>query len=116
VAENGPASVEQIAVAGMVRRQAEDGSPEIRGMVRLEDVSEADAPARTLAATSLSMAPGMLEMPFQLDVRRDSVQRGSFSIAAEFTGAGIMLGTVQSYPWNLQDRSQALVIDLKRWR
>ena len=100
----------------MVRRQAKDGSPEIRGMIRLEDVSEADAPAGTIAATPLSMAADVLEMPFQLDVRRDSVQRGSFSIAAEFTGAGIMLGTVQSYPWSLQDKSQALVIDLKRWR
>lgn len=99
-----------------MRRGAEASAATLEGWVRLENVGEADAPARVVAQTEVSMPAGALRVPFRLALPPDLDGQAHYSLAAELAGAGVLFGTVQSHPWLPDAGGEPAVVEVVRWR
>lgn len=92
----------------------------LHGVVRLEDVSAIDAPARVLATAPVVLAGGETEMRFQLVVDRPPDAAGAYLLSARLEGEDLRtrrrqnLGTSTAHPWRVENRGDA-VIELDPW-
>lgn len=92
----------------------------LHGTVRLEDVSEVDAPSKVIAAAPLKLDEGVAQAPFRLapsaapDPRRRYLVTARLEGADKATGALLVFGTTAAYPWDPQTISQ-IAIEVRPW-
>ena len=87
----------------------------LHGVVRLEDVSAIDAPARVLATAPVVLAGGETEMRFQLVVDRPPDAAGAYLLSARLEGEDLRtrrrqsFGTSTAHPWRVENRGDAVI-------
>ena len=92
----------------------------LRGTVRLEDVSEADAPSKEIVAAPVKLDDDVAHAPFRLaldgtpDPRRHYVITARFEGADKDTGGLLVFGTTAAHPWNPRT-SSAIAIEVRPW-
>jgi uncharacterized lipoprotein YbaY len=93
-----------VTIRGVVRTQGASGVCKAVAIVRLLDVSRADAPSHVLAETSVA-ADEATNFPFELLVESPPDPRGNYTLWARVrgtdraTGQARTFGTTESYPW-----------------
>jgi uncharacterized lipoprotein YbaY len=94
-----------MTISGTIRISDRDQAGELRGVVRLEDVTVVDTQSRVLATTPIVMAAATSKVPFQLSIDRMPDPKGSYIITARLEGQDIrtgrtrIFGTTAAHPW-----------------
>ncbi|MGO8023920.1 YbaY family lipoprotein [Rhizobium leguminosarum] len=108
-----------LEIAGTIDILAPQRNAPLLVRVRLEDTTMMDAPSLTVAETAYQLEPGAdLPVPFSLSVSDDAIDRRhayTLSARAGFVGEGepARYGTVESYPWSLDDNKPSR-LELRR--
>ena len=109
-----------VVIAGslVVRERGQAGA--LHGVVRLEDVSLADAPSRILATTSISVAADVSQNSFRLMINSAPDSKHSYLIGAvlegeeKTTGRRRVFGTTVAHPWT-PGSTDDLVVEVRPW-
>jgi hypothetical protein len=112
--------METKVIEGVLRIAPGEPLSHVRGMVRLEDVSEADGLASTRAETPVTVEDGGAAAGFRLTVEGPVDPRRRYVLRAELSGedaqgAARSLGSTESYPWRPDAPAAPLSIDVRRW-
>ena len=112
--------METTVIEGVLRIAAGEPVAGVRGAVRLEDVTEADAMSRVRAEAAVSVGDGENAAPFRLIVEGPIDPRRRYALRAELSGRdargrGRSLGSTQSYPWRPGEPASPLSIDVRLW-
>ena len=112
--------METTVIEGVLRIASGEPLTRLRGAVRLEDVTEADAPSRTRAEAPVSFEDAHGEAPFRLLVEGPVDPARRYVVRAELAGqdargAPRSLGSTESYPWRPGDAADLLRIDVRSW-
>jgi uncharacterized lipoprotein YbaY len=92
----------------------------LRGSVRLEDVSEADAPSKVIVAAPVQFPNGVARTPFRLtlgdepDARRHYLVTARLEGADKATGGLLVFGTTNAYPWDPHTTAE-VVVEVRPW-
>jgi uncharacterized lipoprotein YbaY len=92
----------------------------LRGAVRLEDVSEADAPSTVIAAVPLELGEGVARAPFRFtldgapDPRRHYLVTARLEGPDKVTGALLVFGTTAAHPFDPETASET-AIEVRPW-
>jgi uncharacterized lipoprotein YbaY len=109
-----------VLIVGSVRVLKRGKIGVLRGVVRLEDVSLADAASRILATTSISVPMGVSQERFRLVVDPTLDPKRSYLIGAvlegeeEATGRKRVFGTTVAHPWN-PSSTDDVAIEVRPW-
>ncbi|UWU76627.1 YbaY family lipoprotein [Bradyrhizobium huanghuaihaiense] len=93
----------------------------LRGIVRLEDVTLADARSRVIATGPIVLQQGEDEGRFSISIPDDIERRAQYILSARLegehlqTGRACVFGTVVAYPWQPHDPPQDHLIVARRW-
>ena len=92
------------------------------GVVRLEDVSFLDAPARVLAEAGFAAGRAAEPVPFSLPVEGDVDPSGDYVVSVSAcatdvsTGKRRRLGTAAAHPWTPGASSSPLRVIARPWK
>jgi uncharacterized lipoprotein YbaY len=92
----------------------------LRGAVRLEDVSEADAPSKVIAAVPLELGEGVARAPFRLtldgapDPRRHYLVTARLEGTDKATGGLLVFGTTAAHPFDPETASE-IAVEVRPW-
>ena len=92
----------------------------LRGVVRLEDVSEADAPSRVIATAALALADGVDQAQFRLTLDAEVDPKRHYALTARMegeeksTGHLLVFGTTAAYPWTPATPSE-IAVEVRPW-
>jgi len=92
----------------------------LRGTVRLEDVSEADAPSMVIAAVPLELSEGVVRAPFRLTLGKAPDPRRHYLVTARLegpdkvTGGVLAFGTTGAHPFEPQTPSE-MKVEVRPW-
>lgn len=109
-----------MVISGKVRVLERGDTGALRGVVRLEDVSLADAPSRVVAMTEISMPAGVSQQWFRLVLDPAPDPKRSYLICVavegeeEISGQRRVFGTTVAHPWK-PSREDDLVIEVRPW-
>ena len=112
--------METVVIEGVLRIASGEQITRLRGAVRLEDVTEADALSRTRAEERVAADDTRDPVPFRLTVEGPVDPRRRYAVRAELEGEdaegrGRSLGSTQSYPWRPGEPAENLNIEVKLW-
>jgi hypothetical protein len=112
--------METVVIEGVLRIASGEPFTRLRGAVRLQDVTEADALSSTRAEAPVSAGDGREPVPFRLTVEGPVDPRRRYAVRAELQGQdahgrGRSLGSTQSHPWRPDEPAEPLSIDVKPW-
>lgn len=93
----------------------------LRGVVRLEDITLADAPSRIIATTPIMLERHQESGRFEIPVGTNLDSRAQYALSARLegehgrTGLLCVFGTVASHPWQPHQPTQGQLIDVRPW-
>lgn len=111
-----PVNEYEPVLRGKIRRPDTVLGANLRGWVRLEDVSAVDGPSVVLAEAAVRMRTDASYAAFELSLPRNIGGLARYSLAAELAGDGEKFGTVRSYPWRPDGPPQEITVDVVKWR
>ena len=91
------------------------------GVVRLEDVTLADAPSRIIAASEVRLDQGENSVRFDINVDAVLDPRARYTLSARLEGEHqrigrkFVFGTVASFPWQPDAPPQDQTVDVRPW-
>jgi uncharacterized lipoprotein YbaY len=91
------------------------------GVVRLEDVTLADAPSRIIAMSEVRLDQGVNSVRFDINVDAALDARARYTLSARLEGehrrAGrqFVFGTVASFPWQPDAPPRDQTVDVRPW-
>jgi hypothetical protein len=109
-----------VVILGSLRVLERGQAGALHGVVRLEDVSLADAPSRSLATTFISLAAGVSEDTFRLVVDPDPDPKRSYLVSAVLDGEEVttgrrrVFGTTIAHPWT-PNSTDSLIVEVRSW-
>ena len=102
-------------ITGVVRR-ARDTAKGLAGFIRLEDVTEADAPARIVGTATVAMRAGAQTATFELALRETLDPSRDYAFAAELRADdNEPFGTVAAHRWPQDTGLTNVVIEITKW-
>jgi hypothetical protein len=112
--------METTVIAGVLRIASGEPMRRVRGAVRLEDVTEADAASSVRAEAAVSAEGGDDPVPFRLTVRGPVDPRRRYAVRAELEGedprgARRAMGSTQAYPWRPGAPPEPMSIEVRLW-
>ena len=94
---------------------------ELSGVVRLEDVTLADAPSRIIAMSEARLDQGINSVRFNIHLDEAPDSRARYTLSARLegehlrTGRKFVFGTVASFPWQPDAPPQHQTVDVRPW-
>ena len=112
--------METTVIEGVLRIASGEPLTRLRGAIRLEDVTAADALSATRAEAPVSVEDGRDAADFRLTVEGPVDPGRRYVLRAELEGQGAdgaarSLGSTQAYPWRPDVPAAPLSIDVRPW-
>jgi uncharacterized lipoprotein YbaY len=109
-----------MVIAGWIHVLDRHKAGALRGLMLLEDVSEADAPSHVIAAAPLTLADGIAQAQFRLKLDAAPDPMRHYAVTARLegeekaTGRVLVFGTTTAYPWT-RASDREIVVEVGPW-